>query len=217
MHMLLNRAPSVVCDFINVVPESMVRDTISTDPPIAHPRPPSTTSHYDRHEPIAHAWLPIDKIIPSEGGSDRSKKKWVVFRDPSPSDIVQGGLGNCWFLGALAVLAEKPDLVKNLFITKEYSAGGAYQLQLFLDGNWETILLDDTFPVRKDRRFAYSQGRDGQLWVPLLEKAMAAVRGCYEGLQKGGMSDAFRALTGCTSGFSRCGCRHVYLACLRDT
>eukprot|EP00729_Bicosta_minor_P007120 gene7120-2897_t len=92
------------------------------------------------HAPVAHAWLSSDQIIPNDGGS---KTKWTLFKErgqTSPSDIVQGALGNCWFLSALTVLAEKPELVDNLFITKEYSPVGAYQLQLFVEGNWETAL-----------------------------------------------------------------------------
>jgi calpain-15 len=105
------------------------------------------------HAPVAYTWL-RSVNIPSR---DRvtSAEKWVVLNRPAPSDIVQGALGNCWFLSALAVLAEKPELVENLFISREYSPAGAYQLQLFSKGEWVQVLLDDTFPVKRDKRFAY--------------------------------------------------------------
>ena len=42
----------------------------------------------------------------------------VVFDNGiAPDDIVQGALGNCYFLACLSSLAEFPDHVKDLFLT----------------------------------------------------------------------------------------------------
>lgn len=35
-----------------------------------------------------------------------------------PGDIKQGYLGDCYFLAGLAALAERPDRIFNLFLTK---------------------------------------------------------------------------------------------------
>jgi hypothetical protein len=43
-----------------------------------------------------------------------------IFVDkPSPKDIKQGYLGDCYFLAGLAALAERPDRIFNLFLTQE--------------------------------------------------------------------------------------------------
>lgn len=52
---------------------------------------------------------------------DKGSRPEIFSRGPiSPSDIVMGSLGDSWFASALACLAEKPNLIKKLFVTQSY-------------------------------------------------------------------------------------------------
>jgi len=60
---------------------------------------------------------------------------WHVFNgDPKPGDVAQGMLGDCWLISALAVLAERPQLIRNVMISDELNPHGAYGVKLCKDG-----------------------------------------------------------------------------------
>jgi len=81
---------------------------------------------------------------------------------PRASDLVQGKVGDCWFLSALAVVAERPDLINRLLvrstdvisIDEDDNTGDSYgvvEMKLFVDGFWETVVVDDFLPCLVDQ------------------------------------------------------------------
>lgn len=123
---------------------------------------------------------------------------WTLFREqPRSDDVRQGALGNCWFVAALSIVAENPDLIRRMFIgSQEYNANGAYQLRLCRDGEWHTVLVDDVFPCTNLDMLAYAKAARRQLWVPLVEKAAAKLFGCYQHLSSGTVAEALVQFTG---------------------
>ncbi len=136
------------------------------------------------------------------------RDKWVVFRSDTPSaeDLQQGGLGDCYFISALACIAQRPALVKSLFVGPSFDAlresqsglsrWGVYQIRLCLDGYWKVITLDDMLPVNNDGAVAYAIGSRLQLWPALMEKAFAKAYGSYSSIVSGHCDECLSMLTG---------------------
>ena len=121
-----------------------------------------------------------------------------IFIDKiEPRDIKQGQLGDCWFMCALACLAERPTLVERLFITKSANALGIYRVKLCKNGEWVTVTVDDYFPCYPMSGPIFSRANGNELWVLILEKAYAKLHGNYYHLRGGYASEGMMDLTGC--------------------
>jgi len=125
-------------------------------------------------------------------------KRPQQIKDISKSDILQGALGNCYFLAALCSMAEVNDaMIRKLFISKEINKYGLYCVQICFSGEWRAIIIDDCFPCYPDERGpCFTKGNNEELWVMLLEKAWAKLHGNYEKVESGVASESLRCLTG---------------------
>ncbi|KAF2887688.1 hypothetical protein ILUMI_18484, partial [Ignelater luminosus] len=128
----------------------------------------------------------------------QNNSPWVLFRRRlKPTDIIQGAVGNCWLIAALSSLAlHHQHLIRRLFITSEVCEEGAYQIRLFKDREWTSIMVDDRIPCDEDGCPYYAKVLENQMWVPLIEKAIAKLYGCYQALTAGQPYEALNLLTG---------------------
>lgn len=101
--------------------------------------------------------------------------------------IVQGALGDCWLLSALAsVSAGDESRVRELFYPCRYNPFGCYAVRMWVDGEECWVLVDDQIPCGKEGRPIFSRPRDGrEIWVLLMEKAFAKVQGSYKAIDAG--------------------------------
>jgi len=113
------------------------------------------------------------------------------------SDINQGTLGNCYFHAAIAALTEFPHLISQIFRTEKENQAGYYEIVLFIDGEWQIVIVDDYMPFCKiSNNFIFGKPNGNELWAILLEKAWAKVNGGYALTISGVPCDPLAALTG---------------------
>ena len=140
-------------------------------------------------------WVRVTEL--REGTED---KPMVLYQgDIEPRDCVQGQLGDCWLVSALACLAEYPGAVKQVILNREKSLRGKYRVR-FYDGKakrWVVVTVDDYIPVYKGTNKAiFMQPNNNEFWPLIIEKAMAKFMGSYSALDGGFGTWATHALTG---------------------
>lgn len=99
----------------------------------------------------------------------------------------------------MSAIAKYPDIMQNLFMTKDFNSHGIYAVRLYVRGKPWLITVDDHFLFHvklNNLRFATYNVMDGSLWAPILEKAIAKVKGNYYQLIAGIDGNALRTLTG---------------------
>ncbi|CAL4072386.1 unnamed protein product, partial [Meganyctiphanes norvegica] len=125
------------------------------------------------------------------------KPKFLVNGDRF--SVVQGELGDCWFLSAMSAMTLNTGLLKrvipeNFSFDKDYA--GIFYFRIWQGGQWVNVVVDDRLPVI-DGRLAFSSSRDTtEFWSALLEKAYAKLHGSYSAITRGKSFEATEDLTG---------------------
>ena len=133
-------------------------------------------------------------------------------RDIEACDILQGALGDCWLLAAIAALAEREGGISARFLTREVDPRGQYKVSLFdpQEKRWRVVVVDDHVPCERDSREAdgVRRGADGmpeaqyarpygrEIWAMILEKAFAKLCGGYAAIEAGITEWGIVCLTG---------------------
>lgn len=125
------------------------------------------------------------------------------------NDIVQGNLGDCYFLSSIASVAqEKPQFIEQMFIDNK---DGTFTVRFYKNNVADYVTVDRFLPVDGSGKLVYaSKGRlasdvNNELWVALAEKAYAQINesgwilqdgtNSYAGIDGGFMSFPIQHIT----------------------
>ncbi|XP_045616999.1 calpain-A isoform X2 [Procambarus clarkii] len=115
-------------------------------------------------------------------------------------DVVQGALGDCWFLSACAAVARTPKLIQRVVPPDQVLVGEGYTglvvCRFWRFGEWVLVCVDDRLPTKEGHLIFASSSSPQEFWVALVEKAYAKLHGSYEALEGGQSMDALVDLTG---------------------
>ena len=122
-------------------------------------------------------------------------------------DVIQGRLGDCWFVASVASLALHHSLVKKVIPhpdkqelnREDYCGILLFRFHRF--GEWIEVVVDDYLPTyyNEENELKLALGhsnKPNEFWAAFLEKAYAKLDGSYEGLAGGYPADALNDLTG---------------------
>lgn len=148
-----------------------------------------------------YVWCSARKVMKCVGGWDA-----VMWWNMSPGDIAQGAIGDCWFIASIAGAAEHQDLVRGCFPGNEgeLDESDNYTVRLFDPENGmeeKHIQINDHIPCTESGGIykpAFARPTGNEIYVLLLEKALAKMLGSYAALVSGWAWLGYTYLFGCT-------------------
>ncbi|QOV88562.1 C2 family cysteine protease [Humisphaera borealis] len=116
---------------------------------------------------------------------------------PQGDDVIQGGIGDCYFMAVISNIARtNPGLIAQSIIPQ---ANSNYVVRFMLNGQEYTQQIDAKLPVNASGNLIFArQPASGAIWVALLEKAFCFYRpssnnpGSYDGIDLGYSSEPLK-------------------------
>ena len=101
------------------------------------------------------------------------------------------------FFHAISLLSSIPNLIENIFESKEINENCFYTLYLYINNDYQKVILDDNLPVVKNTSFLrFAKPDKNEIWLPLLEKAFAKTHGGYGSLITCDVCEVIQSFTG---------------------
>ena len=110
-------------------------------------------------------------------------------------------MGDCYYLAALATLAEWPHRIEKVFLSKNADQRQIFGIWLYKNGMKTYVLVDNYFPVLKpgyrgSGKPIFAKSHGNELWPAVAEKCYAKYHRGYMIIEGGNTGPTMRELTG---------------------
>ncbi|KAK3093798.1 hypothetical protein FSP39_020376 [Pinctada imbricata] len=183
-------------NFDNIRSECLRKGALFEDPDfLAH----DSSIYYSRAAPFRIEWK-----RPGEIAGQYRLRPAFILDGAQRFDVVQGDLGDCWVVAAIACLTspDHRELFRRVVPADQgFQDGwyaGIFRFNFWHFGKWLEVVVDDRLPTYRGQLMFVHSRQHNEFWAALLEKAYAKMYGSYEALKSGTVGDALIDFTGGT-------------------
>ena len=137
---------------------------------------------------IKYTWKSISNHIKDYSIIKNNKEIPLLSQD----DIIQGNIGNSYFISALKFLSEEPERIISLFQSENYKENNYFVVNTYIHGYKYKIIVDNKFPFNENElAFCNVNTKTNNIWPIILEKVWAKINSSYEDIIEGNISNIF--------------------------
>ena len=151
---------------------------------------------------LVAGWARPSAFPAPDGGGGGGGAPRLFHTEWGVQGVVASPLLNHWLLAACNIVGGDVEILERVFVDTTHADKGFYAVRFFVDDpasddDWVVVLVDDLLPVGADGAPCFGRCPTARvLWVPIIEKAFAKYKGCYEATSGGSVEDGLLYLTG---------------------